>query len=130
VCSFALTESLWIRAQHGRPREALGRYHDVIDTWFRGGDWANLWLSLRRVFAIFESLEHDDVAATLYGALAAAGVMRALPLGPGNADDLQAAVDRLSTRLGVDQFDGAASRGRAMRDQEVVRYALSAIDVS
>jgi hypothetical protein len=41
VRAFALTESPWIRAQHGQPRDALSQYHDVIDTWFRGGDWAN-----------------------------------------------------------------------------------------
>ena len=99
----------------------------MIDTWFRGGDWANQWLSLRHVFAIFESLEHDEVAATLYGALDTRGVMHALPLEPGNADDFDRAVDRLSSRLGADAFADAADRGRAMRDEEVVRYALAAI---
>lgn len=127
IRAFALTESLWIRAQSGEPREALRGYHDVIDTWFRGGDWANQWLSLRNVFAIFESLEHDEVAATLYGALEAAGVMRALPVGPGTPDELSRAVSRLTSRLGAAEFAEAADRGRAMRDEEVVRYALAAI---
>jgi predicted ATPase len=127
IRAFALTESLWIRAKSGEPLDALRRYHDVIDTWFRGGDWANQWLSLRYVFAIFESLEHDEVAATLHGALTAAGVMHALPLGPGSADDLSRAVERLAARLGTGEFAEAAERGRAMRDEEVVRYALAAI---
>jgi hypothetical protein len=127
IRAFALTESLWIRAKSGEPLDALRRYHDVIDTWFRGGDWANQWLSLRYVFAIFESLEHDEVAATLHGALTAAGVMHALPLGPGSADDLSRAVERLAARLGSTEFAEAAERGRAMRDEEVVRYALAAI---
>ena len=127
IRAFALTESLWIRAKSGEPLDALRGYHDVIDTWFRGGDWANQWLSLRHVFAIFESLGHDEVAATLYGALDAAGVMHALPLEPGNADDFDRAVERLVARLGGAAFDEAADRGRAMRDEEVVRYALAAI---
>ena len=92
IRAFALTESLWIRAKSGQAVDALRGYHDVIDTWFRGGDWANQWLSLRHVFAIFESLGNDEVAATLYGALDAAGVMHALPLEPGNADDFDRAV--------------------------------------
>src|SRR4029078_9274656 len=100
----ALPESLWIRARSGEAREALRGFHDVIDTWFRGGDWANLWLSLRHVFATFESLGRDEIAATLYGALDAAGVMHALPLEPGNADDFDRAVERLSGRLGDAQF--------------------------
>jgi predicted ATPase/DNA-binding SARP family transcriptional activator len=127
IRAFALTESLWIRAKSGEPVEALRRYHDVIDTWFRGGDWANQWLSLRHVFAIFESLGHDEVAATLYGALDAAGVMHALPLEPGNADHFDRSVERLSERLGKDPFTDAVEQGRAMRDEEVVRYALAAI---
>jgi predicted ATPase/DNA-binding SARP family transcriptional activator len=126
VTAFALTESLWIRAQHGDGLDALARYRDVIDTWFRGGDWANQWLSLRHVFAIFVALERDDAAVTLYGALDAAGVMHALPLEPTNADEFDHAVSRLMTRLGS-AFDDAAARGRAMRDEEVVRFALAEI---
>ena len=127
IRAFALTESLWIRAKSGHALDSLRGYHDVIDTWFRGGDWANQWLSLRHVFAIFESLGNDEVAATLYGALDAAGVMYALPLEPGHADDFGLAVERLSSRLGEHRFKEAAERGRTMRDEEVIRYALAAI---
>jgi hypothetical protein len=127
IRAFALTESLWIRAQLGEPRDALVRYHDVVDTWFRGGDWANQWLSLRHVFAILERLEHDEIAATLYGALVAAGGMRALPVNPGTVDEVSRAVDRLEARLGATEFAEAAEQGRRMRDEEVVRFALAAI---
>jgi predicted ATPase/DNA-binding SARP family transcriptional activator len=127
IRAFALTESLWIRAQHGEHREALCRYHDVVDTWFRGGDWANQWLSLRHVFAIFEALGNDEVAASLYGSLDAAGVMHALPLEPANANEFERAVERLASRLGAGRFADAASRGRALRDEEVVRDVLDAI---
>jgi len=129
IRAFAMTESLWIHAQHGETLAALDGYRDVIDTWFRGGDWANEWLSLRHVFAIFESLRHDEIAATLYGALESAAVMRALPVEPGNADDFQRAVERLAARLGPAAFDDAVSHGRTLRDEEVVRLALTEIAV-
>jgi predicted ATPase/DNA-binding SARP family transcriptional activator len=127
ITAFALTESLWIRAQHGDGLDALAPYRDVIDTWFRGGDWANQWLSLRHVFAIFVALERDEAAATLYGALDAAAVMHALPLEPTNADEFDHAVERLMSRYGT-AFDDAVERGRAMRDEEVVRHALAEIE--
>ncbi|HEY3671857.1 MAG TPA: BTAD domain-containing putative transcriptional regulator, partial [Acidimicrobiia bacterium] len=73
IRAFSLTESLWIRAQQGDPVGALAGYRDVIDTWFRGSDSANLLLSLRYVAAILASLERDEPAAVLYGALQAAG---------------------------------------------------------
>ena len=60
IQAFALTEVLWLEAHHGRPREALARYIDVIDLWYRGGDWANQWLSLRHVFGILVQLRADS----------------------------------------------------------------------
>src|SRR5271165_2978569 len=35
VQAFALTEVLWLEAHQGRPREALARFIDVIDLWYR-----------------------------------------------------------------------------------------------
>ncbi len=79
IQAFALTEVLWLESREGQPREALARYIDVIDLWFRGGDWANQWLSLRHVFGILVQLRADVAAATLHGALTAAGSAYALP---------------------------------------------------
>ena len=79
------------------------------------------------MFGIFESLGHDEVATILHGALDGAGVMHTLPLEPGTADDFDRAVERLCSRLGRDRFAEAAAKGRAMRDEEVVRFALAAI---
>lgn len=67
-------------------------------------------------------------AAELDAALDAAGVMGALPLEPGNADEFARAVERLSTRLGTERFAETAARGRAMRDEEVVRHTLDTIE--
>ena len=61
---------------------ALAGYRDVIDTWFRGSDWANLWLSLRYVFAILAvARARRDRGDALRRARAAAAVMQALAAG-------------------------------------------------
>ena len=90
----------------------------MIDTWFRGGDWANQWLSLRHVFAIFESIGNDEVAATIYGALdpscSHAGAAARARSPPATSSQ---AVDRLTSRLGADLFAEAAATGRNMRDE-------------
>ena len=125
IRAFALTESLWIRAQQGDPLGALAGYRDVIDTWFRGSDWANLWLSLRYVAAILESLERDEAAAVLYGALEAAGAVAALPLEPSSADEFALVVKRVTERLDPTVLADAVERGRTLGDDEVVRYALA-----
>ncbi|MGH8241611.1 MAG: hypothetical protein ACREXP_31955, partial [Steroidobacteraceae bacterium] len=79
IQAFALTEVLWLEAREGSPLTALARFADVIDMWFRGGDWANQWLSLRHVFGILVQQRDHRAAATLHGALAAIGAAYALP---------------------------------------------------
>ncbi len=128
IRAFALSESLWIRARQGEAAEALAGFREVIDTWFRGSDWANQWLSLRYVFAILESLGRDEAAVMLYGALEGAGVMAAQPLEPANADEFGHAVERLSARLDPVVFTDAVERGRVLRDDELVRAVLREID--
>jgi hypothetical protein len=105
-------------------------YRDVLDTWFRGSDSANLWLSLRYVVAILASLERDEPAAVLYGALEAAGAIAALPLEPSNADGFALAVKGMRERLGETVFTDAIEQGRAMGDDAAVRYALAELEAS
>jgi hypothetical protein len=130
IRAFALTESLWIRARLGEAAEVLSRYRDVVDTWFRGSDWANQRLTLRYVFAILERVGHDEVAAMLYGALEEAGVMEALPLEPSTADEFAHAAERLAARLGEPAFGDAVERGRVLRDEELIRFVLREIDAA
>ena len=93
IQAFALTEVLWLRAREGEPREALAGYADVVEIWYRGGDWANQWLSLRHVFAILVQLQAHLGAATLHGALTAAGTAYALPFEASEAERITSLVD-------------------------------------
>ena len=127
IQAFALTEVLWLEARHGRPREALARYIDVIDLWFRGGDWANQWLSLRHVFGILVQLRADLGAATLHGALTAAGSAYALPFDAADAQRINALVDDVRERLGAAAFASAVRRGSSLSDGEIVEFVRAQI---
>jgi predicted ATPase/DNA-binding SARP family transcriptional activator len=127
IQAFALTEVLWLEANQGRPREALARYIDVIDLWFRGGDWANQWLSLRHVFGILVQLRADLGAATLHGALTAAGSAYALPFDATDAQRINALVDDLRDRLGAAAFASAVRRGTSLSDGEIVEFVRAQI---
>jgi predicted ATPase/DNA-binding SARP family transcriptional activator len=120
--AFALTEVLWLEARHGRPREALARYADVIDLWYRGGDWANQWLSLRHVFGILVQLRAYLGAATLHGALTAAGAAYALPFEATDAEHITALGSILRERLGAAAFASAVRRGAMLRDGEIIDF--------
>jgi hypothetical protein len=127
VQAFALTEVLWLEANQGRPRQALARYIDVIDLWFRGGDWANQWLSLRHVFGILVQLRADLGAATLHGALTAAGSAYALPFDASDAQRINELVDDLRDRLGAAAFASAVRRGSSLSDGEIVEFVRAQI---
>jgi predicted ATPase/DNA-binding SARP family transcriptional activator len=127
IQAFALTEVLWLEARHGHPREALARFIDVIDLWYRGGDWANQWLSLRHVFGILVQLRADLGAATLHGALAAAGSAYALPFDAVDSQRINALADDLRNRLGAAAFASAVRRGSSFSDGEIIEFVRTQI---
>ena len=126
--SFARTEAMWLRAMNGEIHEALSGYRDVIGTWFRGGDWANQWLSLRHVAGILARKGRDEEAALLSGAVLAAGAAAALPFAPLDADELAGLNRELATRIGEDALAAASRRGASMRADAAVALALATID--
>jgi predicted ATPase/DNA-binding SARP family transcriptional activator len=123
---FARTEEMSLRARQGDLALALEGFRDVVDTWFRGGDWANQWLSLRHLFALFVAIGEDELAALLHGAIQGAGAIRALPFEPADAARIQELVDVLRRRM--DDFEAVVARGREMPDAEVVRLTLDRLD--
>jgi predicted ATPase/DNA-binding SARP family transcriptional activator len=127
IQAFALTEVLWLEARQSRPREALARYISVIDLWYRGGDWANQWLSLRHVFGILVKLRADLGAATLHGALTAAGSAYALPFEAADAEQINVLVDDLRERLGPAAFASAVRRGSSLSDGEIIEFVRAQI---
>ena len=128
IRAFALTEVHWLSAQDGRVAEGLRGFADVIDLWYRGGDWANQWLSMRHVLGILTDLGAHRAAAVLHGALIAAGASAALPFEPGDAQQLAAEANRARDVLGAAEFATAVRRGAALSDADTVAYVRVEID--
>ena len=126
--AFAQTEALWLRARRGESAAALAGYREVVETWARGGDWANQWLSLRQLAGVLAGAGLDEEAALLFGAVDAAGAAAALPLAPSDADERGQVVAEVAGRLGQAAMAEALRRGAALRDDAAVATALAAID--
>ncbi|UDY34552.1 BTAD domain-containing putative transcriptional regulator [Dermatobacter hominis] len=125
---FARTEVMWLRAKRGELDVALSGFREVVETWFRGGDWANQWLSLRYVAGVLASVGRDEDAALLSGCVEAAGATTALPFAPNESDELTVVMAGLAERLGTDALADARRRGGSMRADAAVAHALAAID--
>ncbi len=117
----------WLSAQHGDLVGALRGLDDVVDSWYRGGDWANQWLSLRHVFAILIRLEAHHCAAVLHGALVAAGAAYALPCEPSDTEELVAQLDTVGEVLTATDFATAVRTGAAMSDSDLVTYVRAEV---
>jgi predicted ATPase/DNA-binding SARP family transcriptional activator len=125
IRAFALTEVHWLGAQEGRVTDGLRGFAEVIDVWYRGGDWANQWLSMRHLLGVFADLGAHRAAAVLHGALVAAGAAAALPFEPGDAKQLAAEANRAREVLGPAEFAAAVRSGAAMNDADAVAYVQS-----
>ena len=125
--AFAMTEAMWLTARRGDAHAALLGYGDVVETWYRGGDWANQWLSLRQLAGTLASVGRDEEAALILAAVDAAGATAALPFAPSDAQALRSIAEELGQRLGPDGAERARRDGRTMRDDRVVSTALGAI---
>jgi predicted ATPase/DNA-binding SARP family transcriptional activator len=128
ISAFALTEVYWLWTRQGRIVDGLRGFAEVIDVWYRGGDWANQWLSMRHLLGILVDLGALHAAAVLHGALVAAGAAAALPFEPGDAKQLAAEADRARDVLGPAEFAAAVRTGAAMSDADTVAYVRSEID--
>jgi hypothetical protein len=122
-----LTEVHWLRARRDDPLQALRGCADVVDLWYRGGDWANQWLSLRRVLAIMLRLDAFVPAAVLHGALSAVGASHAMPFEPTDAKSLAHDVDHLRSKLDPAAFADAVRRGASMTGHETVKFVKDEI---
>jgi predicted ATPase/DNA-binding SARP family transcriptional activator len=125
--AFALTEVHWLQARRGDHLTALVGYGLVVDTWYRGGDWANQWLSLRRVLALLLDLGAHRAAAVLHGALTEMGAAHALPFEPADAERLGEEIAQLRTLLGPDEFADSVRQGAALRNSQIVSFVKDQI---
>ncbi len=125
--AFAQTEVWWLEARRGDVRTALAKAGVVIETWHRGGDWANLHLSLRRVFGLLVQLGDHHAAAVLHGALQAAGATSARPYEPRSALDEAAAAQGLLATLGADHYELAVARGNGLSVAELEAFVQARI---
>jgi hypothetical protein len=122
LTAFALTEVHSLEAQQGELLIALAGYSGVVDTWYRGGDWANQWLSLRRVLGILVELGEVVSAAVLHGALTAVGAAQAMPIEPAANERLSRSVEDIQALLGPGEFADAVRLGASMQDREIVSF--------
>jgi hypothetical protein len=127
IVAFAKTELASLAARRGELDQALRLASDVIDTWYRGGDWANQWLTLRHVAGVLAQRGDHVEAATLHGALRVASAEQAMPIEASDMRRLVVMREVLPDALGPTRLADAEAAGSSMSGDAVVGYARRAI---
>ncbi|MGD9703296.1 MAG: BTAD domain-containing putative transcriptional regulator [Acidimicrobiia bacterium] len=130
IVAFARTELISLAARRGDLDRALELAGVVIDTWYRAGDWANQWLTLRHVAGAFALHGEHEVAAVLRGALHVASADLAMPIEASDLRRLAAILERLPDALGPVRLADLEARGAALSGDDVVHYAQDALAVT
>ena len=110
----------------GEPSLALPLFRTIIGRWRRMGVWHHQWTTLRNLVQLLLRTESWENSAVLVGAIAWSRT--ATPAFGADADLMQAAIDRLDDKLGTARWTAARDRGASLSPDEVVKFALRAID--
>ena len=110
----------------GEPSLALPLFRTIISRWRRMGVWHHQWTTLRNLVQLLLRTESWENAAVLVGAISWSRTATAA-FGA-DADLMAAAIDRLDDNLGTARWAAARDRGASLSPDEVVKFALRAID--
>lgn len=114
------------RGRSTNPGDAVRSFRDIVDHWWRAGDWTHQWTTLRNLIDPLVRIGADEPAAVLVGATSAAA--SAPPAYGVGADRLARAEGVLKARLGPERFGDAFGRGQNMADDDVVAFVLAELD--
>ncbi len=128
IVAFARTELVSLAGRRGDLDGALRLAREVIDMWYRAGDWANQWLTLRHVAGVLAQRGDYEDAAVLHAAIRVASAELAMPIEASDLRRVGAILERLPEALGPARFADAEARGAAMAAKKVVHSTQDVID--
>ncbi len=125
--SFARTEICGLMVEQNDVDRARTALADVVDVWFRAGEWSQQWLTLTRcVVALFAMGEHE-LAARVIGAIEARAVLGALPVTVNLRDQALEIAGTLAAQFGTERYELLLKAGAEAPVSEVVYSVRAAL---
>jgi tetratricopeptide (TPR) repeat protein len=118
-----------LAASRSRQRDiavALEHSRSAIERWRQAGAWTPLWVTIRTVVALLVRAGELDDAAVLLGA--AESARSGAPSFGSDAEAMLTAEQHLRSALGDEAFADLTASARAMTEDEVLQYAILALD--
>jgi predicted ATPase/DNA-binding winged helix-turn-helix (wHTH) protein len=127
MSAFARTELSGILVRRGQLHEACAELAELVDLWYRSGEWSQQWHTLSRCMMALDRIGRPEIAAEVVGAIDAHATMGAPP-SMSSLRELSFQIrDSLGTQLGSDHLEEQRSIGASrplVETVDRVRVAL------
>jgi len=125
--AFARTEASGIMVVEGRTEEGCRGLADVVDLWYRAGEWSEQWHTLARCIIALDEIGRSELAARVIGAVEAYSILGGPPMMPTVRERMIAARESVFERLGDDRSAELRSEGEAMPVAKMVHEVGAAL---
>jgi predicted ATPase/DNA-binding winged helix-turn-helix (wHTH) protein len=127
MSAFARTEASGILVRRGQLPEACAELAELLDLWYRAGEWSQQWHTLSRCMMALDGIGRPEIAAEVVGAIDAHATMGAPP-SMASLRELSFAIrDDLADKLGADRLEEQRAMGASrplVETVDRVRVAL------
>jgi hypothetical protein len=127
MSAFARTEAAGILICTGRVADACTSLAEVVDLWYRAGDWSQQWHTLSRCMLALDEIGCPEIAAEACGAIDAHATMGAPPSMPAMTAVAFATRDALVHKLGEEQTQLRRGMGASRPLVETIERVRSAL---
>ena len=127
MSAFARTEMYALLLRRDDLDRACAGLADVVDVWFRAGEWSQQWHTLGRCVVALAATEQRELAVQVIGAIEERATMATPPvMATLRTLELDTASE-LERRLGADRYQELHVQGAALPVADVVRRTRSAL---
>jgi predicted ATPase/DNA-binding winged helix-turn-helix (wHTH) protein len=113
MSAFARTESSGLLIQQGHLDAGCAGLAEVVDVWYRAGEWGQQWHTLSRCLIALDRTGQPEVAAEVLGAIEAHTTLGGPPVIVTLRDLAFETKDSLTSQLGTDRTELCRARGAA-----------------
>ena len=127
MSAFARTESSGLLIHHGHLPDGCAGLAEMVDIWYRAGDWSQQWHTLARCVIALDRIGHHAIAAEVVGAIEAHTTMGGPPVMTTLRDLAFETRDSLTAKLGPDRTEELRAMGASLPIATIVDRTRDAL---
>jgi predicted ATPase/DNA-binding winged helix-turn-helix (wHTH) protein len=127
MSAFARTEASGLLVHRGNLAEGCQGLAEMVDTWYRAGEWAQQWHTLSRCVVALDRIDQQPIAAQVLGAIEAHTTMGGPPVLTTLRDLAFETRDSLAEELGAERMEELRAEGASLPVGSLVDRARHAL---